>query len=299
MSQKDYYRALEVSADASAEEIKKAYRRLALVTHPDRNRGDPRAEERFKEINEAYGVLSDPQKRSQYDDFRRFGFGQGAAGPRRAQPGFGYSQEEILRDFLNSRHAQDVFGEMQREFQRNGFRFDESFINNLFFGGKTIFFEGVIWGNGQGPRVFRYGDPGGAQVRPRTTPMAPVEGAPPRGLLETGLALVAKVGKKIGGYLLNKALGVPDRSTMAEPPDRGVGDASLDVTYNLVISARQAAIGGKIEVKLPHLEGGKKVTVNIPAGVHPGTRLRLKSMGQPMPHGPEKRGDLYLQVQVH
>jgi curved DNA-binding protein len=298
MSQKDYYRVLEVSADASAEEIKKAYRRLALATHPDRNRSDPRAEERFKAINEAYGVLSDPQKRSQYDDYRRFGFGPGAAGQRRAQPGFAYSQEEILRDFFNSRHAQDVFVEMQREFQRNGFRFDESFINNLFFGGKNIFFEGVIWGNGQRPRVFRFGDLGGAQARPPTTPMAPVEGAPPKGLLQTGLELVAKAGKKIGGYLLNKALGVPDRSKTAEPIDRRVSDATLDVTYNLVISARQAATGGKIEVKLPHLEGGKKVSVSIPAGVHPGTRLRLKSMGQPMPFGPEKRGDLYLQVQV-
>jgi curved DNA-binding protein len=298
MSQKDYYQVLEVSVDASAEEIKKAYRRLALATHPDRNRNDPRAEERFKEISEAYGVLSDPQKRSQYDDYRRIGFGRGAAGQRRAQPGFGYSQEEILRDFFNSRHAQDVFAEMQREFQRNGFRFDESFINNLFFGGKTIFFQGVIWGNGQGPRVFRFGDPGGVQAQPRTTRPSPVEGAPPKSLLQTGLALAAKAGKKIGGYLLNKALGVPDRSGSVAPHDRRVSDASLDVTYNLVISARQAAIGGKIEVNLPHLEGGKKISVSIPAGVHPGTRLRLKSMGQPLPHGQEKRSDLYLQVQV-
>ncbi len=73
MSNFDYYETLSVSTDASAEEIKKAYRKLALETHPDRNPGDARAEERFKKINEAYGVLSDPGKRAQYDQYRRFG----------------------------------------------------------------------------------------------------------------------------------------------------------------------------------------------------------------------------------
>ena len=72
---KDYYQILGVSRDASDEEIKKAYRRLALKYHPDRNPDDPSAEERFKEIAEAYAVLSDPQKRAEYDRFGTVGGG--------------------------------------------------------------------------------------------------------------------------------------------------------------------------------------------------------------------------------
>ena len=79
MTNDDYYRTLNVSSDASPEIIKKAYRKLALETHPDRNPGDGGAEERFKQINEAYAVLSDPQRRAQYDQYR--------AGGGRPQPG--------------------------------------------------------------------------------------------------------------------------------------------------------------------------------------------------------------------
>jgi curved DNA-binding protein len=298
MSEKDYYGVLGISPGASAEEIKKAYRHLALATHPDRNRNDPGAEERFKEINEAYGVLSDPEKRSQYEEFRRNGARQGTSDYGRPRGGFSYSQEEILRDFFNSRHAQDVFTEMQREFQRSGFRFDEHFINSLFFGGKTIFFQGVIWGNGQGRRTIRFGDLSGGQARPRGTHSPPAKPEAPKGVFQSGIALLTNAGKKIGGYLLKKALGLPDSTGQGASHPKRVSGSDRDLTYSLVISAHQAARGGKIEVQLPHLQGGKKVSVSIPAGVHPGTRLRLKSMGQALPGWPEKRSDLYLQVQV-
>ncbi len=80
---KDYYAILGVSRDASPEEIKRAYRELAKKYHPDKNRGDPEAEERFKEINEAYAVLSDPKKRAEYD---RRGFVEGAEAYRNVYP---------------------------------------------------------------------------------------------------------------------------------------------------------------------------------------------------------------------
>ena len=86
--QKDYYKILWVSEDADADEIKKAYRKMAMKYHPDRNRDNKEAEEKFKEINEANEVLSDPQKKSQYEAFRRWDFGAGGFGWFGGQWGF-------------------------------------------------------------------------------------------------------------------------------------------------------------------------------------------------------------------
>src|SRR5262245_21386862 len=96
---RDYYDVLGVASNASQDEIKKAYRRLAKRYHPDANQNDPKAADRFKEISEAYQVVGDAEKRKQYDDMRRlgaFGYGggtSGGAGARRptggARPGAG------------------------------------------------------------------------------------------------------------------------------------------------------------------------------------------------------------------
>lgn len=93
---RDYYQTLGISENASAEEIKKAYRKLAKQYHPDANQNDPQAAERFKEVGEAYAVLSNPDKRKQYDQMRRMGpfggFGQGGAGGASGWQGFGGGQ---------------------------------------------------------------------------------------------------------------------------------------------------------------------------------------------------------------
>ena len=102
---RDYYEVLGVGRSAGDEEVKKAYRRLAVQFHPDRNPGDKQAEEKFKEINEAYQVLSDPEKRSQYDRFGHAAF-QGQQGPG-GFGGFDFSQgfEEVFSDIFG-----DFFG---------------------------------------------------------------------------------------------------------------------------------------------------------------------------------------------
>ena len=80
MMSKDYYQVLSLSKNASQDEIKKAYRKLAFKYHPDRNKGDKAKEEKFKEASEAYQVLSDPKKRSQYDRFGQTSFSNQGAG---------------------------------------------------------------------------------------------------------------------------------------------------------------------------------------------------------------------------
>ena len=87
MNERDYYKILGVDKKASEEEIKKVYRKLAMKYHPDRNKGDKKAEEKFKGISEAYAVLSDKEKRQQYDTVGSTGFQQR------------YSQEDIFQGF--------------------------------------------------------------------------------------------------------------------------------------------------------------------------------------------------------
>jgi len=105
MTGKDYYKILEVPRTASPEEMKKAYRKLAMKYHPDRNKGDKTSESKFKDINEAYAVVSNAEKRKQYDLFGAEGFQKK------------YTQEDIFRDFDFSGIFREFgFGEDRRTF---------------------------------------------------------------------------------------------------------------------------------------------------------------------------------------
>ena len=123
----DYYQILGVKKDASRDEIKKAYRKLAMKYHPDHSKGDKAAEEKFKKISEAYAVLSDKEKRKEYDTFGSEGFRQR------------FSQEDIFRGF--------DFGDIFREF---GFGGGDSFSGRA--GGRRFNFgggSGFNFGGGQ------------------------------------------------------------------------------------------------------------------------------------------------------
>ncbi len=137
MSKKDYYQTLGISDKASAAEIKKAYRDLAKKFHPDANPGNKSAEERFKEISEAYYVLNDSKKREEYDAFKSGGFSQGYAGAS-GQQGFqgaqGFDFNEILRAF----RAQQGGGRGGRQGMRfsGGTRGFEDVFGDIFGGAR-------------------------------------------------------------------------------------------------------------------------------------------------------------------
>src|SRR6476661_4931707 len=110
MAKRDYYEILGVKRSASEQEIKSAYRQLAKECHPDRNAGDKEAERRFKELNEAYEALKDPQKRSAYDQFGHAAFDGGRAGAGGFGPDFASSMSDIFddlfREFMGGRRGQ-------------------------------------------------------------------------------------------------------------------------------------------------------------------------------------------------
>jgi DnaJ-class molecular chaperone len=278
---KDYYAILGVSSDVSEEELKKAYRRLALQHHPDKNRGDARAGERFKEISEAYAVLMDQQKRRQYDASRRTQTGvDGGTG------GFRYSQEEIFRDLFSNPAMSSIFAEMNREFGRAGIRFDDAFVRQVFFGGRGFLFGGVFIGAPIGVlrrRASRMavnrGDGGSV------TPGAMSN----RGLTEAGAGgLLSAIGRglKAGFDLVKRGL-LGDSDTAA-------GDSNL--RYHLNISAQEAAAGARKRVTFMRGDQVEELMVAIPPGIRSGTRLRLKGKGLDGRDG--TRGDLYLRVTV-
>jgi curved DNA-binding protein CbpA len=267
----EYYEILGVSADASAEEIKHAYRRLAFEHHPDRNPDDETAEERFKLISEAYAILSDPLKRSQFDRARS-GSGRPGAPPRN---GFGYSQEDIFRDFFTSDQARQVFQEMSRDFERFGVRFDEPTMSRFFFGGRRFVFGGVFF---SGP-IFQRVSPRKEGRRPfvQTAVQTPAKARTP-----------AAPWGRVGALLKETAralwLGFSGKNRTAD-----------DLRFTLTVSPRTAQDGGQVQVRYERQGKPIQISVRVPPKTKDGTLLRLKNMGRA--EG-ERRGDLYLRVRV-
>ncbi len=273
---KDYYGTLGVGNDVNLEEIKKAYRRLALKFHPDRNPGDPNAEERFKEISEAYGVLADPEKRARYDLLSRNPFDGGA------RPDFSYSQEEIFRDIFNNPMARDVFSELGLEFGRMGIRFDERFFDRLFFGGRGFFF---VFG---GPGGFQtYG--GQAAGRP------PMADSFPR-IADQIFAPGGKTWKgRIFSWIFRKAAGFLLRRFFPQAPASPGEREDLDLTVDFPIDREKAGSSMTGEISLRRNGKEERLAVKIPPGVRDGTLLRLAGMGK---SGGGRSGDLYLRVRL-
>jgi DnaJ-class molecular chaperone len=287
---KEYYEILGLKEGASAEEIKKAYRKLALHYHPDRNRGNEGAEERFKAISEAYAVLVDPEKRRMYDLARVAGVGAGA-GSRPGGQTFS-SQEDILRDLLHNRDAAAIFEELTREFQRMGFRFDDGFVRHVFFGGRGIVFGGVFfggpfaWGRGRAPEGEGFGRPG-RRIEP-WGPWRRSHSLEEAGGGGGGKGLLARLGRALQGIV--SGLGQAARLAL------GSGAKGEDLTHDISVTPEEARHGARKRVRFPRGSEMDEILVTVPAGVGPGTTLRLRGKGLVGRTGVP--GDLYLRVRV-
>ncbi len=276
MAQKDYYEVLGVAKDASADDIKKSFRKLAVKYHPDRNQGDSAAEEKFKEINEAYAVLSDPDKRKKYDTFGSTDFHQQ------------YSQEDIFRNF----------------------DFSGTFKDMGMGGGDDIFsrlFGGAFRRAGGG---FRRGPQKGTDLSLEVTVT----------FREAALGAEKLVAFRRNGTREELKVKIPagvDNGSRIRISGKGSdgenggpsGDLFLEVKVTndpvfireggdlfieRAIRFSEACLGTGLEV--PTLEEPKRI--KIPAGIQPGTKIRLKGCGIKA-LGSNAKGDLYVKISIH
>jgi DnaJ-class molecular chaperone len=270
---KDYYKTLEISEEASDEDIRRAFRRLAFRYHPDKNIGyEKQAEARFKDINEAYGVLSDSTKRKQYDMARKGVFAR--SGYHSAQQGFGYSQEDIFRDAFTNQANLD---ELNRMFAQAGLRFDQDFLNRVFFGGNRVIF-----------RMYNFGSsaPAGnafeSEINPYSNQAQTAQSVRKPNWLER---FAAKVTIKLANFALKNLFGIRYQKPLA----------NLHEYRDLKISREEAQAGGEKQFSYKINGTVKKLAVKIPSGIKPGTQIRLRGMGK---QSGQITGDLYLKVKV-
>lgn len=265
---RDYYEVLGVSRNADAAAIKKAYRKLAKKYHPDSNEGNASAAEHFKEVNEAYDVLSDEKKRKLYDQFGHAAFEEGAGNYGGAQgnpfgSGFGGSQGNPFGGGFQGSYS-DGNGYHEFHFE-NGEDMDD-ILKNIFGGGfKKSKSSGGFGGSGFGTGGFHGSGFGGF------------------GSGSNGFGSGFGSG---GSDFHSQGFGGP-YSSKGE-------DLHADVT----VSFDEAAFGGKKVIRLQSSNGGvQNYEVNIPAGIESGKSIRLKGKGHPGIGGGEA-GDLLLKVNV-
>jgi DnaJ-class molecular chaperone len=263
---KDYYATLGLPAEATEEDIRRAYRRLALQWHPDRNAGDARAAERFVEISEAYAVLVDLGKRREYDRARQVG----------STASFRHRREDIFRDLFADPRASDVFEELVREFERIGVRVDRRVFQQTLFGGRAVISGGVFVVT---PLTSMVGLLKLMRAAMRGAPVTVDDGRAerPRSLL----GRIAEAGRWV--------LGLPATALKPAPSGR-------DLTVRLHLSRVEAARGGPKRLTVEREDGRDELLVTIPSGIRSGTRLRLRGKGRRAAEGPA--GDLYLAVEV-
>jgi curved DNA-binding protein len=291
MEYKDYYQVLGVDKKASQEDIKKAYRKLAMKYHPDRNRDNKAAEDKFKEINEANEVLSDPEKRAKYDQLgSSYHQWQQAGGDSNFNWGAWGAPGGATR--VNVNDLEDMFG--------GGF---SDFFHTIFGG----------MGFGQSARTVNPGMRGQRtmyqQAQPQRTPQK-VEQTVPISFMEAYSGSTRKV--QINGDSFTVKIPAGARTgtkvriraqddyqsdvylVMEVQDDKRFALDGHDITTEITVDLPTAVLGGQVKVPTPT----GTATLTIPEGTQPGQKFRLKGQGMPKLKKKDEFGDLFAKIQV-
>lgn len=293
---RNYYEILGVPRDASNEEIKQVFRRLARQYHPDLNPGNKEAEEKFKDINEAYEFLSDATQRAQYDQYSRFwkqrGF-QRQTTPRpknwdnRPNSGRIGTEEVDFSQFSDFNSFVDQVLGRRKESKNGATSSAAASTRDVFRPGVTKTARTVT------PRTSR------RDVEARLT--LPLEKAYQGGLerirLEDGRSLEVNMppGMETGQTIRLREQGIGGGDLFLKitvSPHPYFKLEGSDIYCQLPITPSEAVLGSPVEV--PTLDG--LVTISVPSGVKPGQRLRLANKGYPSDNG--KRGDQLVEIQI-
>ncbi len=267
MQFKNYYKILNVQKNAGSGEIKKSYRKLVKLWHPDKNAGDKNAEEKFKEIAEAYEVLTDPDKRKKFDDF------MGLQNIRNSS----FYKTKHNRSYSTSQESYSEYSDFFKQF----FRKKQSKTRNSYFKGNdirgkiTIELEEAYIGS---TRIIKIGN---QKLRIKIKP-----GMDNNKILKiSGMGKISKYGGRRGDLYVRIAVNKNSVYTRK----------GIDLIKEEAIDVYTAILGGKINVKVFNRE----IKINIPQNFKFDKKLRVKKLGMPIYEQPGSYGDLFLKIKYN